>query len=56
MTTQRDRIHTKKNAFARNVYANTVHPTQPPVPPPRFHISATTSVTITPTNLYLSYS
>ena len=47
---------TRKKALARNVYAKTVQPTHPPVPFPRFSISATTSVTITPTNLYPEYA
>lgn len=42
---------TKKRAFAKKVYANTIHPTHPPVPLPPLNISLTTKVTITPTNL-----
>ena len=47
---------TRKKALAKNVYVKTVHPTHPPVPFPPFNISATTRVTITPTNLYPEYA
>ena len=47
---------TRKKALAKNVYVKTVHPTHPPVPFPPFKISATTSVTMTPTNLYPEYA
>ena len=47
---------TRKKALAKNVYVKTVHPTHPPVPLPRFKISATTNVTMTPTNLYPEYA
>lgn len=47
---------TRKRALARNVYENTVQPIHPPVPLPPERISATASVTITPTYLYPEYA